>query len=150
MPRSFATLIYWLTAAVVLFLAALGAIGSVRSGWIAQGAAYAIIPPLWAILCSATLAAFSKRTRPGTWRVAGRTLLIALFPMGALFGFVLGGLSGLGASYGNGDVELSQNFVVMFALGAVIALVPSLVIAAIAVSVALVAKRPRDTSTPAS
>jgi hypothetical protein len=70
--------------------------------------------------------------------------------LGAVFGFVLGAFSGIGASYGNGDVELTQDFVVAFVLGIAVALPPSLVIAAIAVLIAEAAKRLRSNSTPVS
>jgi hypothetical protein len=148
MPRSFASLISWFTAFVVLVFAAWSAIEGVRFGWVAQGITHAVVPLLWVLLCSAVLANISKRVRDDASRVAGRAFLLSLMPVGAILGFALGAFSGLGASYGNGDAELAKNFVIAFALGAAIALVPSSIISAIAFASA--EKPPSDTSPPTS
>jgi hypothetical protein len=147
MPRSFASLISWFTTFVVLVFAAWSAISGVRSGWIAQGIVHAVVPLLWTLICSAALAGVSKRVRDDASRAAGRAFLLSLMPIGAIIGLVLGAFSGLGASYGNGDAELAKNFVVAFALGVAVALLPSSIIAAIAFASA---EKPRDTSTPNS
>lgn len=140
--------LYWTVVALYLFATSSLAVATYRAGWTAQGVAQAVTPSVWILLCSAALLAVSGVQHRAAWKVGGQALLVTLSLLGAVFGFLLGGISGIGLSYGNGDVELAQDFVLAFALGVAIALPPSLIVATIATFIAIASRRLRRTSVP--
>lgn len=138
--------LYWAIASLILFITTSIAISTLRLGWIAQGVSQAITPVVWIALCSAMLLVLSRNTRPGALKAGGQALLVTLSIVGAVIGELAGLFSGIGLSYGVGDVELSHWFVMFFGLGALLALVPGLLAGAIAAWIALANKRPPSMS----
>lgn len=125
--------VYLVVALLLTLIAVALGVSSFKGGWIIHGASVILAPLILITLGSALLFEISRRVSGPALRIGSQIGLATFALLGAAFGQAVGFLAGVDF-YGD-DVQLAQRFLQLFSLGALLALAPGAIFAAIAAAV---------------